>query len=117
MKRHALSDEQWESIEESMPQNDGPGRPWSDHRLIIDAILWIHATGAALARFAGTLRDRGRPCMNAFGVGRRREFGTKSWTVSQARRHADGQLDWELFCVDGSVARSHKAAAGAPLRS
>ena len=55
MKRHALSDEQWESIEDLMPQNDGPGRPWSDHRLIIDAILWIHATGA-LARFAGTLR-------------------------------------------------------------
>ena len=42
-KRHALSDEQWAAIADLFPQNDGPGRPWSDHRMIVDGIVWIHA--------------------------------------------------------------------------
>jgi hypothetical protein len=32
----------------------------------------------------------------------------------QARKMRGGQIDWELFCIDGTVIRAHQSAAGAP---
>ena len=31
----------------------------------------------------------------------------------QARKMNSDEIDWELFCIDGSVIRSHQSAAGA----
>ena len=112
MERHALSDEQWACIAEMMPCNDGAGRPWAEHRLIIDGILWIHATGAPWR----DLPERFGPWKTVYERFRRwvREgFWERILDRLQARRHADGEIDWDLFCIDGSVVRAHKAAAGA----
>jgi transposase len=46
MRRHALSDVQWERIKDMLPTNGHRGRQWNDHRRVIDAILWILNTGA-----------------------------------------------------------------------
>jgi transposase len=46
MRRHELSDSQWALIQEFMPVSDGPGRPWRDHRSMVNAMLWILHTGA-----------------------------------------------------------------------
>jgi transposase len=47
LRRHALSDEQWERIKDLLPGRPGtPGRPASDNRLFVDAVLWIGKTGA-----------------------------------------------------------------------
>ena len=112
MKRHALSDAQWEQIADLMPANDGPGRPWSEHRLMIDGMLWILATGAPWR----DLPERFGPWKTVYERFRRwvRE-GVWDGILNclQARRHAAGAIDWELFCIDGSVVRAHKAAAGA----
>ena len=32
----------------------------------------------------------------------------------QARKMHSGEIDWELFCIDGTVIRAHQSAAGAP---
>ena len=112
MQRHALSDEQWESIADMIPRNDGPGRPWSDHRLIIDGILWVLATGAPWR----DLPERFGPWKTVYERFRRwvREgFWQRILDRLQVERHADGEIDWDLFCIDGSVVRAHKAAAGA----
>ena len=47
-KRHKLTDAQYEKIKRHLsPQNTGKkGRPSKDHRLILNGILWILATGA-----------------------------------------------------------------------
>lgn len=111
MSRHALSDAQWESLEDLLPRSVGAGRPWSNLRQVIDGILWVLATGAPWR----DLPERFGPWKTVYERFRR-------WTQEgvwdrildrlQAHRHAEGQIDWELFCVDGSVVRAHKAAAG-----
>ena len=112
MKRHALSDEQYARIEDLLPENGNRGGQWKDHRLMLDGILWVLATGAGWrdlpARFGPwqTVFDR-------FRTWSRNGLWDRILDRFQAQRHADGEIDWELFCVDGSVVRAHKAAAGA----
>lgn len=47
MRRHELSDQHWEQIAPLFPRNGQRGGQWKDHRLLLDGILWILATGAA----------------------------------------------------------------------
>lgn len=110
--RHALSDAQWLRIEAFFPKNGKAGRPWRDHRLVMNGILWILATGAPWRDLpAGfgpwkTVYDR-------FRRWTRDGFWDKLLDQLNARRHGAGKIDWDLFCIDGSVVRAHKHAAGA----
>lgn len=42
-----LTEAQWARIEASLPRNGRRGRPWRDHRTVIDGMLWVHASGAS----------------------------------------------------------------------
>src|SRR5260221_8786986 len=45
--RHELTDEQWARIAPLLPpQKPATGRPARDHRQMLNAMLWLHATGA-----------------------------------------------------------------------
>lgn len=46
MQRYELSDEQWDLIEEFLPRNAGPGRPWEDHRRVLNGMFWVLHSGA-----------------------------------------------------------------------
>ena len=47
MRRHELTDEQWELIGPMLPQKVAKtGRPPVDRRLMLNGIFWILATGA-----------------------------------------------------------------------
>src|SRR6516164_1137911 len=47
MKRKALTNTQWERLQPLLPsQKPTTGRPASDHRVIINGIMWILRTGA-----------------------------------------------------------------------
>lgn len=46
MRRHELTDTEWKLIEPLLPRNEGRGRPWRDHRTVINGIFWILNTGA-----------------------------------------------------------------------
>jgi transposase len=47
VQRYELSDVQWERLQPLLPpQKAQTGRPASDHRQIINGILWILRTGA-----------------------------------------------------------------------
>jgi len=112
LRRHALSDAQWDALRPLLPGNDRRGHPYKDHRLVLDAILWVLATGAP---WRDLPREYG-PWSTAYGRFRRwRLSGLWDRLLDALRARADrrGGLDWELFCVDGSVERAHKAAAGA----
>jgi len=47
--RHDMSDEQWALIKPHLPASSAgrAGRPWSDHRAVINAVLWRTRAGAA----------------------------------------------------------------------
>ena len=49
MYRYELSDGQWEQIASFFPDRyhyGRAGRPWKDHRLLVNGILWHLHTGA-----------------------------------------------------------------------
>ena len=109
---YQLSDEQWAGIEHLLPANGKRGGQWRDHRLMIDAILWVLSDGG---------RWRNLPA--AFGPWQTAYDRFRKWCRTglwdrilrrlQARRMNHGEIDWELFCIDVSVIRAHQSAAGA----
>ena len=48
MRRHELTDEQWDLIEPILPaqRHGGRGRPPSDQRKMLNSMMWILRTGA-----------------------------------------------------------------------
>src|SRR5260370_31303726 len=45
--RHELTDAQWARVAPLLPpQKPARGRPARDHRQMLNALLWLHATGA-----------------------------------------------------------------------
>jgi transposase len=88
------------------------GRPPKDHRLIMEAIVWLCRTGAPWR----DLPSEFGPWATVAGrFYRWRRQGV--WDRVLAGLHADadsrGKLDWLLHFVDGSVVRAHQHAAGA----
>lgn len=115
-RRHALSDDQWALLQPHLPGNRRRGRPYKGHRLVLDGILWILSTGAP---WRDLPRDYG-PWSSVFGrFNRWRQSGLwdELLTALHAQADAQGGIDWELFCIDASVVRAHKAAAGAEKKS
>ena len=107
MLRHRLTDEQWNLIADLFPEPKRTGRPPSDPRRMIDGALWILNTG---------VQWRDLPA----------EFGPKStvwdhfdrWngdgTLVAVLQRLQGQveIDTELWCIDGTIVRAAKCAAG-----
>lgn len=112
MRRHELSDMQWEQIKDLLPPPKARGRPPADARKMVNGMVWIVRTGAPWR----DLPERFGPWETVYtrfnnwckaGVWKR----VLDRLQSQMEEH--GQIDWELFCIDGSVIRASRAAAGA----
>ena len=111
MARHGLSDESWSRICELMPEGGKPGKPWKDHRTVVDGILWIAATGSPwrdLPEEFGTWKT----VYERFRRWCREGFWDQILEHLQVERNENGDINWDLLCIDGSVIRAHKAAAG-----
>ena len=113
MKRHELTDEQWELVSPLMPPRQAKtGRRPKDPRLMLNGIFWILGTGAAWR----DLPERFGSCKTVhryFTQWRRRGVFAKMVEALQIKLDAQGQIDWELWCVDGASVRASRAAAGA----
>lgn len=110
--RHSLSDQHWMQISDLFPVNGKRGGQWKDHRVMMDAIIWILVTGAPW-RDLPSLFGPWKTVYDRFWKWTRNGFWDTLLDKLRARRNSDGQIDWELLCIDGSVVRAHKAAAGA----
>jgi transposase len=115
MHRYELSDQQWARIAPFFPHrfhNGKPGHPFNDHRPIVNGILWILHTGAPWR----DLPERYGPWETVFyRFNRWRNDGTWNRIVTALLDELDeqGQIDPDLWCIDGSVIRASRAAAGA----
>ncbi len=113
MKRHALTDEQWELVEPFIPRSTAEtGRPAKDPRLMLDGIFWVLATGAPWR----DLPDRFGPWQSVhryFSTWRKAGVFDKVVEALQVKLDDRGLIDWELWCVDGASVRATRAAAGA----
>lgn len=113
MPRHGLTDAQWERLAPHLPpERPKVGRPSRPHRELLDAVLWVLATGSPWR----DLPDELGPWPSAYSRFRRWEAkGIWRSLLAELQREADerGEIDWRLHFVDGSVVRAHVSAAGA----
>ncbi len=113
MRRHELTDEQWQSVEPLIPRKRArTGRPPKDARLMLDGIFWILGTGAPWR----DLPERFGPWQTVydhFASWRRDGVLARILEALQVKLDERGLIDWELWCVDGAIVRASRAAAGA----
>jgi transposase len=113
MRRHELTDEQWELIKPLVRRKKaGTGRPSRDPRLMLNGIFWILATGAPWR----DLPERFGPWQTVyryFSTWRRTGLFARIIEALQIKLDERGLIDWELWCVDGANVRASRAAAGA----
>jgi len=107
--RAEISDEVWAVIVPLLPTTAGRSRPWLDHRMVVEGIVWRYRTGAPWrdvpARFG--------PWNTVFKrFDRWAKDGTwaRVLTAVQARADAAGQLDWTVS-IDSTIARVHQHGA------
>ena len=112
MRRHELSDQQWETIKDLLPAPKRRGRRPSDPRQMLNGMLWIVRTGAPWR----DLPERYGPWETVYA---RFNAWSRDGTFDrilgrlQIDLDAAGLIDWDLFCIDGSTVRASRAAAGA----
>jgi len=112
-RRYELTDEQYERIEPLLPEVEGRGCPYNDHREVTGGIFWILRSGAPWRdmpeRYGNwkTVYDRFR---------RWAEDGTLESIVRhlQGELDAEGRIDWSQFNVDSTIVQAARAAAGGP---
>ena len=113
MNRHRLTDEQWELIADLLPPPANTGRPPTDRRLVVDAIIWILHTGAP---WRDLPEEEFGPWETVYGL-------YNTWSANglldemllrlQVRRIDAKKIDLKLWCIDGTIVRAHRCAGGA----
>jgi transposase len=111
-RRYELTDEGFVLIADLLPATDQAGGRWSDHRTILNGILWALHTGAQWRE----VPERYGPWGTVYGRFRRwRADGTFDRIL--ARLHLElndrGLIDNDLWCVDATSIRASRAAGGA----
>ena len=115
MHRHELTDEEWALIAHLFPHNHRQGEPWKDHRTVLNGMFWRMRTGAPWR----DIPERYGPWQTIYDrFNRYRKNGLLDRMLQelQIRLDAQGLIDWDLWCVDGSSIRASRAAAGAGKR-
>ncbi|WP_415923896.1 IS5 family transposase [Streptomyces scabiei] len=110
MRRHELSDAEWEFLRPLLPESLR-GRKRLDDRTVLNGIVWKFRTGTAWR----DVPERYGPWHTLHTRFRRWALdGTfeRMLQAAQARADAAGEVDW-LVSVDSTVVRAHQHAAGA----
>ncbi len=113
MRRHELSDAQWELIADLMPRagRHGGGR-WRDHRQVVNGLMWKLCTGAQWR----DLPERYGPWQTVYErLTRWRHEGLFDRILDRLRLklNAEGLIDLDLWCIDSTSVRASRSAAGA----
>jgi len=112
LDRHDLTDEQWDRLGPMLPSNEPRrGRPWSDHRTVVNGVLWRTRTGSPWRDLPPVYG----PWKTVYNRHRRWSAdGTWERVLSglQAGSDADADGEW-MVSVDATVIRAHHHAAGA----
>jgi transposase len=111
MVRHRLTDQQWELVQDLFPPPARTGRPPRDRRQILDGIFWILRTGAPWRDLPGEFGPWGT-VWDLFDTWN--DDGTLGAILSrlQAAGIDAGLVDRQLWCIDGTVVRAARCAAG-----
>lgn len=115
MARYDIPDEAWAIIQPllpAVPASSRAGRPWADHRLIINGMFLVLCSGAPWR----DLPERYGPWKTVYN---RFNRWSKSGLINiifnrlLSLLDANGLVDWSATALDGSNIRALKCAAGA----
>ena len=107
MRRHELSDSQWNLIKAHLPgKRSDPGRTAQDNRRFVDGVLWLARTGAPWR----DLPERYGRWNSAFQRYRR---WAKRGVWQRLLQALGGDPDLEHLLLDSTTVRAHQHAAGA----
>ncbi|QYX82330.1 IS5 family transposase [Streptomyces akebiae] len=124
VRRHELTDAQWQKIETLLPGNGNPGGQWADHRKVINGVLFRARTGVPCS----DLPERCGPWQAVYERHRRWSAdGTWQTVLEELQSEADagdpdgtlaGQAERREWAVniDSTSCRAHRHAAGAPRK-
>lgn len=94
------------------PQKPQTGCPSNDHRTVLNGILWVLRTGAPWRdlpkRYGAWSTISGR-----FYHWQKIGLWQQLLEALQQQADAEGNLNWDIHFVDGSVIRTHQHVAGA----
>ena len=113
MARHELTDAEWDAIADLFPSGKGRrGRPWNDHRKMLNGMIWILRTGAPWR----DLPEEFGPWQSVYDrFSRYEKDGTWDAILRRLRRRLSNErhIDKDCWYIDGSSIRASRAAAGA----
>jgi transposase len=118
-RRYELGHHEWERLRPLLPHpthQGGAGRPWKSHRRILNGIRWILHAGAPWR----DLPKHYGPWQTVYArFNRWRQDGTWNRILSRflGRLDRQGRIDHDLWCIDATIVRASRAAAGARHRS
>jgi transposase len=114
MNRHELTHRQWERLQPLLPpQKPHTGRPATDHRRILNGILWLLRTGAPW-RDLPERYGPWRTVASRFYRWRKAGLWDRLFEAIQQQADTAGKLHWAIHYVDGTIVRAHQHAAGSP---
>ncbi|MCZ0993403.1 IS5 family transposase [Streptomyces noursei] len=130
VRRHELTDAQWQKIEALLPANGRPGGQWADHRTVINGVLFRARTGVPWP----DLPERYGPWQTVYERHRRWSAdGTWQQILTELQIEADAtdpdgtlakdvekesvqrRREWAVN-IDSTSCRAHQHAAGARRR-
>jgi transposase len=113
IRRYELTRAQYSMIEDLLPRETRRrGRPWNNHRSMLNGMLWILHTGAQWRE----LPERYGPWETVYGrLVRWEKDGTLDRVLERLRLRLNdrGLLDSELWCIDATLIRASRSAGGA----
>jgi transposase len=110
--RREILDEVWAVLEPLLPPVRGRGRPWTDHRLAVEGMVWKYRTGAPW-RDVPERFGKWNSIYKRFA--RWAEDGTWDGLLAEVHKLADaaGKVDW-VVSIDSTIARVHQHGATLP---
>jgi transposase len=107
IRRHEISDNDWERIKDSLPpENTGEGRPSKPNRLMLNGMLWRAKTGAPwrdLPEWFGSWNT----------VYSRFRLWSQSDVFMKVFQSLTGDSDMQDISIDSTSCKVHQHAAGA----
>jgi transposase len=115
MARYELSDAQWARLAYFLPHPAhwaGAGHPWHPHRPLVNGILWHLHTGAPW-RDVPTCYGPWQTVYDRFNWWRKDGTWARILTTLLDQLDDAGRISRDLWCIDASIIRASRAAAGA----
>lgn len=115
MSRHNLTDMEWNAIRSFLPEERSgmPGRPWKPHRQVVNGILFVLHTGIQWEDLPAEF-GKHKTVYNRFRRWVKSGLWERLLNALVDRLVRAGEIDFELWCIDGTIVRAHRVASGAP---